>query len=65
MAGTFAAARLDSHCIPTKRRRFADQSSVAVSYAAAMSDSDDVNVSGAILGHANSAQLVERRTWTR
>jgi hypothetical protein len=42
MDRTFDAAPLDSHCIPTKRRRFPDQSAVTVSYAAAMSGSDDV-----------------------
>jgi hypothetical protein len=30
---TFDAVRLDSHCIPTKRRRFADQSAITLSYA--------------------------------
>jgi hypothetical protein len=49
MDPAFAAAHLDSHCIPTKRRRFPDQSAVTLSYAAAMSDSD----------------LVEVHAWTR
>ena len=49
MDPTFAAVPLGSHCIPTKRRRFPDQSAVTLSYAAAMSDSD----------------LVEVRAWTR
>jgi hypothetical protein len=30
----FDAVALGSHCIPTKRRRFADQSAVTLSYAA-------------------------------
>ena len=39
---TACSMRLDAHCIPTKRRRFPDQSAVTVSYAAATSDSGDV-----------------------
>jgi hypothetical protein len=87
MDRTFDAAPLDSHCIPTKRRRFPDQSAVTAPYAAAMSGSDTGtraharwdwmgrlavaiahcldNLAGAILGHANSTQLVEVRAWTR
>ena len=42
----FDAAPLDAHRIPTKRRRFPDQSAVTVSYAAATSGSDDMGADG-------------------
>jgi hypothetical protein len=74
MARPFDGISVDCHCIPTKRRRFADQSAASVPYAAAMSGSDMGtrthahcldNLADAILGHANSTQLVEVRAWTR
>jgi hypothetical protein len=55
----FDAAPLDSHCIPTKRRRFADQSAVTISYAA------DDSMRARIHMYARLDNLVEGRTWTR
>lgn len=59
MDHTFAAATLDSHCIPTKRRRFADQSAVTLSYAA------DDPMRARIHMYARLDNLVEGHTWTR